>query len=300
MRFRASPDQAAGLADHVILFASYEQRCRVIARELAQHGYRGRVSILFCEDALSVEVEQTMRELTRLLPQGEQVPVSVSDPRPIVDFGARLKESGAVLLDVTSFTRGNLFALLWAWGLGIDREPDVTIGYCPAASYGNWLSREFERPHNIVGFGGSARFQTERNLICLVGFDGDRAWTLVDYLEPSRVILCLGTNPSRLEFVERNKAAVGFVTGQQGGEIIELPVGDPNATLLALERVVVGIGASDTVHIGPFNNKLSCLATYACWLEHRDIRIWNVVPRTYNFLGYSEGSGDHRLFSIEW
>jgi hypothetical protein len=55
-----------------------------------------------------------------------------------------------------------------------------------------------------------------------------------------------------------------------------------------------------SIHIAPFNTKISCLATYSLWLENRRIRIWNALPETYNIRGYSEGDVEPKYFDVSW
>lgn len=290
-----------GKVAHAVLFASYEPRCLVLPKLLQELGYEGPVTILYCEDALTTEVRASISAMQALFPSKAILrAVSVSDPVPAIYSGQALKGNRSVIVDVTCFTRENLFTLLWGWRLGWDSKPHIIFGYCPAEKYGPWLTRDFEHPHNIVGFGGFAGFQPVRNLLCLVGFDADRALKMIEYLEPTRTILGLGSNPTRSEFVEQNSSAVRAVSAQQGGEIRELPVSDPEATVGHLIELIGSLGDPKTISVAPFNNKLSCLATYFVWLSNRDLRICNVIPKSYNHLSYSAGFLAPIFFGVEW
>ena len=76
--------------------------------------------------------------------------------------------------------------------------------------------------------------------------------------------------------------------------------GKPQGALNDITAIVNSQAAGSSIHIAPFNTKLSCLATYALWLDRRQIRIWNALPETYNLRGYSRGGTKPRYFDVDW
>jgi hypothetical protein len=285
--------------DESIYFASYEDRCVAVALDQAD-GKTGSASILHCEDIPSPQMAANLLRLQEICgDQGTSCRVSSTDPRPIIEFSMGLASIPAVLVDVTCFTRANLLTLLWAWDANHTDDQQIVFSYCPPDHYGPWLSRDFGTPHNIVGFSGPAAFARDRTLVCLVGFDSDRAWELIRYLEPTRVVLGVGT-PTRAEFESQNRDAIAEVLSHCDAQIVEIPVTDPSRTQEVLDALIAAEKSDDCVHVAPFNNKLSCLAAFSVWQKHPAIRMWNVLPAGYNYKGYSVGHRQPRYFRASW
>jgi len=285
-----------------VLFASYEARCVEVARALAKSGYHGEVRVYFCQDLLCDATRRNLATIESAFGRSVMaVPVSYVDPLPMVRSTTETQWSRSVLIDVTCFNRGNLFPFLWASGLGIRSYPEVTFAYTAPREYGTWLSREYEPPTNLLGFPGSSVFAEDRVLICLVGFETDRALSVIRAVEPSRVILTVGTIPTRAEFVARNRHAVEQVHGSAQYEIREIDVSHPGRSLTGLMEITDKIPSESAVHCAPFSTKLSCLGLWGLWLaRHQMVRVWNAQPRMYNLRDYSKGGTSPRYFRLEW
>lgn len=288
--------------DAVVLFASFESRGVAVARELASAGYRGPVHALYCADAKSESVSDQLATFNSLFPGNVlEHGMSVLDPRPALDFGQFLSRYSSPLVDVTCFTRENLFALLRGWELGISSFPGVVFGYTAATDYGAWLCRDFRIPHNIVGYAGLTDLSSSRPLVCVVGFDADRAQQLIQHLEPTGVTIVLGGNPSREQFEKRNRKAIELLVGQGDFAITQIDVSSPQTATSQLLAILEQVDdPTRTTHLAPFNNKLSCLAVFACWLQRRNIRVWNALPTSYNLSNYSSGAELSKWFAATW
>jgi len=260
--------------DTALLFVSYEQRSTTIGSQLAEHGFRGKVIALYCED---VKSDLTRKHLDQLMSQHGQrcevVPVSYLDATQIIVKTKRIDTADSLFVDTSAFTRENLFSFLWARKYGIDKLSPLIFGYTSPREYGPWLSSDYGRAHNILGFGGSTEWTANRHLICCVGFESERALAVIEALEPSRVTLAFGSVPTRDEFLSRNRDAVTAVLGNSNFDVREINVRDPTSCLSDLEAIVRKVGEGVSIHVAPFNSKVSCLSIFALWLENQSIPI---------------------------
>lgn len=286
--------------DAVCLFVSFEDRCTRIAQELAACHFGGRVIAFYCEDTSVSAVESNRAIVQELFPETcEWVPVNYRNSLAMVVKARDLQLPESLLIDLSCFHRENLFSFLWATQMGRDFKPSITFGYVSPEGYGSWLSAEYEKARNILGYSGGDELKQNRHLICCVGFESERVIKVIEALEPSSVTIAVGTTPTRDEFLRRNEAAVRQVVGSSNYEIQEINVVDPAAAQNDLMRIVESAPLSASIHCAPFNTKLSCIALFSVWLQRNDIRIWNVQPQTYNAL-YSHGSHPARYFDADW
>ena len=177
----------------------------------------------------------------------------------------------------------------------------MTIGYCGAEKYGPWLSRDYQSPRNILGFSGTLLEQPKRHLVCCVGFESDRALAVIEYLEPFSITLAVGSDPTKEEFIHRNRTSLIEVAGGQSRyNVTNLSVLDPDACGMELAAIVNDVDPDQSLHIAPFNTKLSCLSVFAIWSDRRDIRVWNAQPESYNIGSYSIGAKEPQFFNVDW
>jgi len=283
-----------------ILFASYEERSTKVASVLATAGYDGHSYVLYCHDLGCDQTRHNAEAIVSMLPgRSELVRVSYHDPAAVIGVARSLDVGEDDLVDVSCFNRGNLFPFLWAASEGGKRDVECMCAYCAPEHYGTWLSRDYERPANIIGYGGSFGFSSDRLLVCLVGYESERALEVIRACEPSRVILGVGTIPTRDEFLDRNRQAVREVLGSAMYEVVELNVADPESCRVELDRIANETSAGAAVGFAPFSTKLSCLSVWAVWMQHPEVRVWNAQPRAYNILDYSRGSAEPRFFRVQ-
>jgi hypothetical protein len=287
--------------DTALLFASYESRSVKAGALLAEKGFRGRVYVLYCDDVKSTSTENNVQFLSDLFgAQCRVLPVSYCNPTQIIVQTKQLDDVNSLFIDTSAFTRENLFAFLWARKFGVDRFPNIVFGYTAPDEYGDWLSSDYGRAHNIVGFGGTAESSAKRHLICCVGYESDRALAVIEALEPSKVTLVFGSTPTRQEFLARNKDVVTEVLGNSNFDVREIDVKNPKKCLSDLKEIKSASGTGVSVHIAPFNTKLSCLSVFALWLEDHSIRVWNALPNIYNIHNYSSGATMPECFGVAW
>jgi len=287
--------------DRLIFFASYEKRCLQVAREMSDSHVDNPVLVFYCADISSPERDDNLAEISGLFPgRVTQVPVSYKGPTKMIEFAGKLKWPGSTLVDVSCFNRANLFSFLWASRLGLGVEPELTLSYSEPESYGTWLTADYKRADNFIGFGGEVEFAANRHLICLLGLEGDRALEIINSVEPSSLTIVVGTTKPRAEQISRNRESFWRELGTMDHDIRIIDVKNPAACLVGLQEIVNELPKETSIHIAPLSTKPSCLAAYGLWLQNRAIRLWNAQPETYNLLDYSKGMKPGRYYRARW
>lgn len=286
--------------DIAVLFASYEDRCLRVATELAESGYQGSTVVLHCDDLGSECSSKNVQRILGILPGAVSVPVSFHDPIPAIRAAEMINWERSVLIDISCFNRGNLFPFLWSSRLGVESHSHVLFAYSSPEKYGSWLTLGYEEPHNIVGFPGGTTLSQDRILLCIVGYESERALQVIRAVEPSSVVLTVGSTPTKKAFLKRNKHVVEEVHGSSEYNVQSIDVSDPGRCLRDIEAILNSFSDSTAIHVAPFSTKLSCIAVWAYWLSNPDLRVWNAQPKTYNQLNYSKGSSAPRYFGIDW
>ena len=169
-----------------------------------------------------------------------------------------------------------------------------------ARPYGDWLSRDYEAPTNFVGYPGRLDFASDRVLVCAVGYEAERALKVIEAVELSRVILLVGTKPTRKVFYEKNNAAVREVMGSSNYKILDIDVSSPQKSMDTFREIAQKLPKDMTLHFAPFSTKNTCIAIWGLWLEADHIRVWNAQPAVYNVLDFSKGSLLALYFGVKW
>ena len=287
--------------DNLILFVSHEERSIKLAKYIRNSKPFRKIYTLYNTDLVTSEVENNMRYIqNKFSKKCSLIPVSLESPIPIIRAARKLNLDGKNIIDITGFNRGNLFPFLWATLIGKTKFPELTFAYTTPKKYGTWLTRDYDQPKNLIGYSGDLEFAQDRFLICLVGYEIERAINVIKAAEPSKVILTVGTIPTKREFYERNLETIKIIHGHQPHEICEIDVSDPQQGYEDLFNIYDKIDNRTALHIAPFNTKLSCLSVWSLWLRDDSIRIWNSQPVTYNLKSYSKGTESVRFFMVDW
>jgi hypothetical protein len=287
--------------DTIVLFISHEERSIEFIKKVKAVKESSQIYVLFNADYSSFPQENNLQYLKKKFPNNIHfIKLSIKNSLAVMRFARNLDWEGKTLIDITGFNRGNLFPFLWASKLGKIIFPDLQFAYVSPKKYGNWLARDYNPAKNLIGFSGDLEFAQDRLLICLVGYEIERAINVIKASEPSGVILTVGTIPTKDEFLQRNKNAVNEVYGSTNYKLEELDVSDPESCFKKLLSIYHTIGNRTATHIAPFNTKISCLSVWALWLFDDTIRLWNSQPATYNTIDYSKGIDKIRTFNVEW
>ena len=191
--------------DAFVCCASYEERCLSIPRSL-DAAEVARPIICVNRDYLEVakpqlDQIQTLfgdRHLTYELNTGD--PLLTAD-RIVQALSKVLEDTNVrrIIVDVTAFTRESTLIMLRYLYMHNRADMSIEFLYANAGEYSvgdevenKWLSKGHKEVRSVLGYSGLPVPSKQTHLIVLVGFEDERALTLVHECEPAKITLGVG------------------------------------------------------------------------------------------------------------
>jgi len=307
---------------HIDLFvstASFEDRCLSLATKLAARiGTAVIVRASEYENGASVNRKRLEELFAGRL---EQAVVSAKSPLTTATVLAQevvsrmdATNGGSVFVDITTFTHEHVLILL---ALIKGRRPNCRIqcGYTGAAEYstntdeeGVWLSRGVRQVRSILGYPGGLLPSRRLHLVVLVGFESDRASTLIEIMEPSRLSLGVGhmeqsISPHHYARNERFAKQLGAFLDAQTRiqadvERFTFSCVDPLDAQEAVRNQAKKFSEFNTV-VCPMNTKISTIGVGLAALSDTTLQVVYAAPEEYNELGYSAPGEYATLFRLD-
>lgn len=200
------------------------------------------------------------------------------------------------LLDITSFTRQNLLLLLRLLRNNLSKKYNkVECIYALAADYAiglpedeKWLSKGVLQVQSVFGYAGTMVPSKPYHLIIMMGYEVERAASLIDAYEPSKVTIGFASKNSSLSssYFELNKKRYESLLNMYPfAEHFEFSCSNFNCIDTILEQSHKY--PEHNVVISPMNNKISTLCLAISSFINTGIQIAIAVPILYNYKGYS-------------
>lgn len=142
--------------------------------------------------------------------------------------------SDHVIVDTSTMPREKIWFILWALE---SITKNVSYVYFSPIEYGDWLSRDPQRPRLVFQLSGISQFSKKTALILLVGYDLDRAQQLISFYDPECVYIGLqetGLDSQNDDWMQRNAEKFGD---------------KPNFTLFRLNAVSNDCGKSGIIDV---------------------------------------------------
>ena len=287
--------------DGFLCCASFEDRCRVIP-EAIDLGKIRHSWIAYNREFKHLS-HGNMRALQERY-QGRCSTMELDATSPIVTadcFAKKLDDLcrtplARIVVDITSFTRESLLILVkyLVERLGVEKSPEFL--YLRASEYSvgddpkhKWLSKGNRDVRSVLGFPGAMMPSRKNHLIVLVGFEDERALSVVRECEPSLISLGVGdetewataphqyTNVARLR---RLQSMLGPVN------VFSFRGYDASATKSTIRGLIDDKNDYNTI-IAPMNTKISTLGAAMVALEDESIQICYAQADVYNTRNYS-------------
>jgi hypothetical protein len=104
------------------------------------------------------------------------------------------RPKASFLIDITTFTRQTLLILIRLLRNSLTKENEIQFLYTPAKEYSiglpyneKWLTRGILEVNSVFGYSGVIRPSRGYHLIILMGYEVERASSLINAYEPSRI-----------------------------------------------------------------------------------------------------------------
>lgn len=152
---------------------------------------------------------------------------------------------------------------------------------------------------NAIGFPGIQKPQLPSLLILTLGYEVERALTIVENLEPAKICLGYSTGSTRDVFNERHMESkshmLQLIRGRQPVEEFEFSCTDIESTRSEIERIIVSNVAAYNICLSSMSTKPSLIASFLAAERFPEVQITCSVPGEYNVDDYSGGAD--KIFS---
>ena len=213
---------------------------------------------------------------------------SYLDPFIIIrEFNKFIKEerleydTSKIIFDISTFNRQNLIVILRLLRM-IPQVTDIELVYTIPQEVNQVISKGGAGFSNIPFFSGNFSIHKKKMLILLIGYEVDRPLILWSELEPSRVILVEGYEPTSGDFYETNKTAVEEVSKYGNNDMLRISANDPYKARDQLNEIIKKESQNYNIFISPLNTKLQAVGLYLAWENNPDVQIVIAFPDRFS------------------
>ena len=293
--------------------ASYEERCKSIALALD----KSKVNSAFVFYDSKYVLTSVASEISGCFSNAEIKQMNLSNPIEVADVFAKTveniqnREIENIIIDITTFTHESLLILLKILHSFKNVFKKIGCLYTGAGSYGGvstppeqkWLSKGCKDVRNVLGYPGILRPAAKTCLIILAGFELERAARLIELLEPDRIAIGNGLDPTndaisdtmayfRNKFNEWEKEYKNRIC-----ESFDFSCKNIISTVESINSLI-NSNPNDNYILIPLNTKLSTIASALAALQNPKIQVCYSIPEIYNIENYSTSSDKITFFEL--
>ena len=320
--------------DLFICSASFEERCLSFVRSCPVNRLNNALILQNKEyNSYVAKNLAIMKEIlsTKQIHYDEAV-LSHKDPISFVDtIMNKLNEAKAekrfdrVLVDITTFTHEMVLIMLRMLHV-LHPNLNVSFTYANAGDYdpqsienitnisSKWLSKGISEIRSVIGYPGNPQPMNRNHLVIVVGYEYDRALSIISELEPSSLSLAFGKSDSQTSehksfdkhygakehFKELTSSALAsFPEGML--HTFEISCDNPQKTKEEIKSHLHSIGVEKertNVTIFALNNKPSTLGVGLFGIENEYVQLCYAPALIYNYANYSTPGSYCYLFDL--
>ena len=266
--------------------------------------------IIYNSDGVE-KVKANLLRISNIVIDKERIicPVRIVDPLNTVDS---IKEKiiqvnsneklNEVLIDITTFTHETLLILIKVFSNYLP-SVKLTFIYANAKEYNKnnkfgekWLSKGISEVRSVIGYSGDISPIKKNALIVIVGYETDRAKSVIDFIEPS--ILGLGYGKSSNSTTLKNRSAnekyisllENIANSNEKIFRFEVKCNDPNGTASMIETQIKKFEGYNII-IVPMNNKITTIGVAKAAIRNPKIQLCYAPAEFYNVDDYSVPGG---------
>jgi hypothetical protein len=297
---------------HLLMRVSFEARSIAIAN--AFDGECWRSTTVFASKQRSDRARANLDALKVHL-GGKLVPVELDTAAPLAvaseltgAVGGFVERVGAdaAVVDVTSFRREELLMLLAILKSKLsdrNRRERWNLAYVGALNMGDWLSGKVTSVRSVLGFPGDIRPSRSTRLVVLLGFEVNRARSIIEAYEPKQVVLGMGYKAESINetLYVRNKKLFCDIRQEFQDSVettFEFSARDPLKVQSELDKVIGSTDDSNVV-IAPLHTKLSTVGAGLYAVNHPNVQVCYAPVEEYNEDAYSAPGPDVFLVPLD-
>jgi len=291
--------------DVFICCASWEERSLGTLRKFSE--YKFHQGYLFVYDGPNSQRDIHLKKMRKILGKAgpfDVISTSKNNPFSAVNhFKEALNElkltvrKSVITIDITTFTKRHILFLLRAID-DLNLWPSIRLLYSEPEDYVTDLylpmSTGIRQVSTIPGFVGTQPLTKPALLIVFLGYEGDRAISLFENLDPNEVILIIPDPPYHLEWKGRTEEMNKYLIELIGENQIEYANSrNPFIVTSELERIIKSYDLNEWhLCIAPFGTKPQTIGIYLFWQKHiGKCSLIYAQPFKHNKRFYSKGIG---------
>ena len=304
--------------DIFLCSASFEERCTSITENLDPEWVKSVIVATNTSFGDLVEDKRTLltRRFQKAGVEVSDLPLDSNDPIKSGDaivniIGTVLSKTNPqrFLIDITTFTREALLMLVKYLKTVTKKGDEVEFIYAHAKEYSvgdspedKWLSKGIREVRSVLGFPGDLLPSRGNHLVMLVGFEHERALSLIRECEPSYLSLGLaneaerGTQPHQGTNVRTVQWLKSVLSTNYLDEFV-FSAYDAEKTRDILRRQLEKIKEHNAI-IAPMNTKISTLGAALLGLNDPSVQLCYALPNSYNYSRYSLPDDDYYMFRL--
>lgn len=259
-------------------------------------------------------VTQESLELTlhsRLSDRIKGVEISISEPIVtgdifldlLLEYGNSIVNYENIVIDISTFTREHLLIILKI--VSYLNITNIIFLYIAANHLStSWLTRGYSSVRSVLGYSGDYHFSDKTHLILMMGFEKERAITIIEEYQPDLISIGIGKNGDALDLYKRNINYAHELAAVYGSavDLFQFSLDDANNCSFDIEEQYHKIkeqqeGAVNTI-ISPLNNKISTIGCGLFLLRNDDVQACYAEAISYNFSDYSKDYSKLYRFNI--
>ncbi|TYK38582.1 hypothetical protein ACTMKN_12895 [Bacteroides pyogenes] len=287
--------------DLFICSSSFDERCLILINTLDLDLVE-RIRICHFENNYIVS-ENNLDKMKAISPEKvETLILKKHNPIAVYDMFYSLLSSipsdSTIIVDTTTLTRENLLILS---RILFDKFQNIQsyFLYTPSSAYYEqnmkpediWLSKGIRDIRTVLGYSGDFSAMKELLLIVLVGFEYERAETLIEIFEPSKLYIGQAFDSTSInsELAKINDCHFQKLKMTNPHCIpFSFSCIDIETTKESLEDIIVENREKYNIVISPMSNKISTISCAITALTHPDIQVCYASTNQYNIdIAYS-------------
>jgi hypothetical protein len=297
-----------------ICFASYEQRSITVPLSLDNT----RISKTKVFRGLRVDNGSSLKKICSGIVNSEIIDLDFDDPVRVAENLTKTvkeiysSEGVHLVIDITTFTHEILMMFIKLIYDNRQKFSSVFCLYNGAADYSNskesglnqmWLSKGCRDVRNVIGYPGKISPAAKTCLILLTGFELERATRLIELLEPDKLALGIGVNPTHdnhreaMEYFHTKFSEWKENYKNSTSKEFTFSCKEVGETIMAITSLI-SEQPDDNYIIVPLNTKLSTVAASIVALLNKKIQICYAIPEIYNTNNYSVPS--ENITVMDW
>ena len=281
----------------LITYASWEDRFREGSLRLIREHTPQKVLMYFFDGYVDMSKEnrkkvaefcqaRRIRLLDRELRVTDKASDSVANWKTLRDtILENIPEKSEVIVDFSTMPREVIWTLFWLLDL---RQTVIHYVYHRPQDYGEWLSRDPQRPRLVYKMSGLSKLGARTVLMVLAGYDVDRVQQLRLFFEPAVTLLGLQEPDRDTARMEQHVKRFG---SDSTVKLFKLNAFAKDHGQSAIEVQVEPYIDSHNVIMSSLGPKLSAVSLYRIHQRHPEIGLVYAPAREFNE-EYSTGIGE--------